>query len=296
LTSQHYPGGGVFSAPKPPLSRPQTRDYTALHLNFGRNDAALNSAHFQLHLISYFSIMARTVYPRTVTEKAPSHDVKPCFTAWRLIETQPDAATPPSAENRPQWSIQIYDTTPAASDPKHVRSMAREIHESTWPDRDLSGSNAPDRIEVYGFPLPADTPEAERVDLCIAHQKAEIASRDASGPAGFSIPPTYGKQWRRRIIILDQSSPEQSENDAEDFICVHFDPIPQGPNPNFPGDNSDLPDIRTYRFSRSKLGETMGEFRDRIRWYYETSVEERKRIQDEREELARNPRKQEEEE
>ncbi|CCF45788.1 hypothetical protein CH063_14750, partial [Colletotrichum higginsianum] len=75
--------------------------------------------------------MGKRVYPRTIVEEAPSHDGRPCYAAWQMTEMDPDTETPPDASNRPKWSIQLYDTTPAAGDREHIKATAKRLEEST---------------------------------------------------------------------------------------------------------------------------------------------------------------------
>ena len=78
------------------------------------------------------STMARSVYPRTIVEKTPNH--RPgmaSYTAWTLNDFKADGSTPPSADNRPRFSIQIYDTMPAAASDAHIKWLCEYIHECT---------------------------------------------------------------------------------------------------------------------------------------------------------------------
>ncbi|KAK1961212.1 hypothetical protein LY78DRAFT_662305 [Colletotrichum sublineola] len=215
--------------------------------------------------------MGKRVYPRTVVEEAPSHDSRPCYAAWEMTETDPDTQTPPDASNRPKWSIQIYDTTPAAGDREHVKATAIKIEESTRRVRDRRG--APDRVEVHGLPLPADTPEAERVALCTAHHRAEVAARNASGAADFFIPPTFDDLWERRILVIDkpdagEAGPSETDgNGGGAFFAVFF-----GMKPEAAAEGPGGPDYEIMRFSGKDLGDRLRGFTSSIEWFYDSYV------------------------
>lgn len=199
--------------------------------------------------------MARTVISKTIVEKAPSHDGKPCYAAWTFRHYTPGAEADPQRleEKRPKWSIQIYDTTPPAADPEHVAAMAKKIHEDTLEGRDISSSGARDRIEVHGFPLPVDMPEEERVEACVRRHKAEVAARHEARRADFFIPVMMYRPWRRRFIIIDQVR-DAWELDQEDgcFLDVNYDRLPFTPDPDHPPP-ANLPDAEHERFSHRNL-------------------------------------------
>ncbi|KAJ0165192.1 hypothetical protein CTA2_12066 [Colletotrichum tanaceti] len=228
--------------------------------------------------------MGRRVYPRTVVEEAPSHDGRPCYAAWEMTETDPDAQTPPDASNRPKWSIQLYDTTPAAGDREHVRATAKRVEDSTR--RARQRREALSRVEVHGLAVPAGTPEAERVALCAAHHRAEVAARNASGTADFFIPPTFDDLWERRILVIDkpiaaaaardESSPETNENDNDndnddddggEFLAVFFG-LKAGAATESPG----VPDYEVVRFPGKDLGDRLRSFTSSIEWFYDSYV------------------------
>ncbi|KAF6822242.1 hypothetical protein CMUS01_11168 [Colletotrichum musicola] len=210
--------------------------------------------------------MGRRVYPRTVVEEAPSHDGRPCFAAWEMVETDPDKQTPPDAyaSNRPKWSIQLYYTTPAAGDPEHVKSTAKRIEESTLQAR--SRREARSRVEVHGLPLPADTPEAERVALCMAHHRAEIAARNASGTADFFIPPTFEDLWQRRIVVIVDDGQGAGE-DGGAYLAVFFDMTPEAAAES-PGG----PAHHIVRLTGRDLGDGLQRFTSSIEWFYDSYV------------------------
>ncbi|EFQ31011.1 hypothetical protein CGRA01v4_08549 [Colletotrichum graminicola] len=214
--------------------------------------------------------MGRRVYPRTVVEKAPSHDGMPCFAAWEMTEMDPDTQTPPDASNRPKWSIQLYDTTPAASDHEHVRATAIKVEESTRQARDRRGAS--NRVEVHGLPLPAGTPEAERVALCAAHHRAEVAARNASGAPDFFIPPTFDDVWEHRIVVIEnpdagEASPSETDDKDGTFLAVFFSMKPQAA-----ADSPGGPDYEVVRFSGKDLGDRLQDFTSSIAWFYDSYV------------------------
>ncbi|WQF84006.1 hypothetical protein CDEST_09020 [Colletotrichum destructivum] len=226
--------------------------------------------------------MAKRVYPRTIVEEAPSHDGRPCYAAWQMTEMDPDTQTPPDASNRPKWSIQLYDTTPAAGDREHIKATVKRLEESTR--RARRRREATSRVEVHGLVLPAGTPEAERVALCTAHHRAEVAARNASGTADFFIPPTFDDTWERRILIIkkpdaaarDESLPgtgERDDNDDDDddgdgaFLAVFFDLKPEAA-----AEDPGIPDCVVKRFPGKELGDRLQSFTSSIEWFYDSYV------------------------
>lgn len=217
--------------------------------------------------------MGKRVYPRTIVEEAPSHDGRPCYAAWQMTETDPDTQTPPDASNRPKWSIQLYDTTAAAGDREHIKATAKRLEESTRRARQRREAHS--RVEVHGLVLPVGTPEAERVALCAAHHRAEVAARNASGTADFFIPPTFDDTWERRILIIekpdvaarDESSPGTDENDGGAFLAVFFDIKPEAA-----AEDPGIPDRVVERFPGKELGDRLQSFTSSIEWFYDSYV------------------------
>ncbi|KAF9871055.1 hypothetical protein CkaCkLH20_11472 [Colletotrichum karsti] len=210
--------------------------------------------------------MAREVFPRTVVEETPSHDGKICYAAWKLVETDARARTPPDASNRPKWSIQVYDTTPHAGDRKHVKATALKLEESTREGRAMR--SARDRVEVHGLPLPADAPEAERVARCTAHHRAEIAARNATGTTDFFIPPTFDDTWERQILIIDNPEASWDETGGA-FLAVFFDLTPEAR-----AEDPDGSDLYVVRLAGADLGQRLRPFTESIEWFYESYVED----------------------
>ncbi|KAL0942313.1 uncharacterized protein CTRU02_200199 [Colletotrichum truncatum] len=213
--------------------------------------------------------MAKKVYSRTVVEEAPSHDGKICYAAWKLTESDPDVRTSPEASNRPKWSIQVYDTTPMAGDREHIITVAQKLEESTRQGRDRRG--APNRIEVHGLPLHADTPENERVARCTAHHRAEVAERNATGVTDFFIPPTFDDTWKHRVLIIDKPEGSWDESEKQDgaFLAVFFDLQPQAR-----AEDPDGSDLHSIRFTGADLVENLRSFTKSIEWFYESYVED----------------------
>ncbi|KAI1399494.1 hypothetical protein F4819DRAFT_464778 [Hypoxylon fuscum] len=201
-------------------------------------------------------------YPKVVVERAPNHDnTNPCFTAWELcVEASddiPDVSAPGSAEQRPKLSVQMYDTTLEAGDDEHIRALVRRIYEET---EDRIGNC---RIDLYGLPMPVDTEGEERVTRCVAHQKAEIATRNATGRSDFFIPPTFGDQWDRGIIIVNK--PERDwHDDYSSFICVDFDKLPKYRSPR--------PDPHWEHCGLNSLDEAVSSLRESRQWFYDCYV------------------------
>ncbi|KAH0439390.1 hypothetical protein CcaCcLH18_02867 [Colletotrichum camelliae] len=212
--------------------------------------------------------MGKRVYPRTIVEEAPSHDGKPCYAAWEMTEMDPETQTPPDASNRPKWSIQIYETTPAAGEREYIKAIAKKIEERTRRDRDRRGAR--NRIEVHGFPLPADLPDAERVALCAEHHRAEVAVRNASGVADFFIPPSFSELWEHHIIIID--NPGTGEPNGGAFLAVSFDMRPEAAAES-PAEDPAEPDYDISRYMGKCLGDRLWDSMSFIEYFYDSYVE-----------------------
>ncbi|KAF2644054.1 hypothetical protein P280DRAFT_537718 [Massarina eburnea CBS 473.64] len=127
-----------------------------------------------------------------IVEEAPSHDSTLCFTAC----IREDVVKIPEGwssdfiipNRRPQWSIQIYDTTPQSGNPEHLITLAEMLHSETREDREAWGRGEPDSVDIWGMPLTTDASDEERIAKCKAHVLAEITSRNA--PEIFLYPAT----------------------------------------------------------------------------------------------------------
>ncbi|KAF6783484.1 hypothetical protein CSOJ01_15892 [Colletotrichum sojae] len=120
--------------------------------------------------------MGRRFYPRTVVEEAPSHDGRPCYAAWEMCEADPDIQTPPDVSNRPKWSIQLYDTTPAAADRTYIRAVAKQVEESTREARRRREAHSASRSTAFRSPPAPPTPSARR---CAQRTTAPSSPRGA---------------------------------------------------------------------------------------------------------------------
>ncbi|TDZ31412.1 hypothetical protein C8035_v005977 [Colletotrichum spinosum] len=171
--------------------------------------------------------MARTIYPRTVVEKAPSHDGKPCFAAWLLHESEKDIQTPPDeyAPERPIYSLPFYETSILADSEEHIRAVAQKLEEESRDHRDQTGQGNNVRIDTHGLALPIEVPDFVRWTKCMEHHRAEVASRNATGLKDFFIPPTCSKRWKHRIVLVEEgNSKEVGSGKAEDrFVVLYFD-------------------------------------------------------------------------
>jgi hypothetical protein len=133
---------------------------------------------------------------KTVVEPAPSHDGAPCFTAYTVDCYE---------NSRPQFVLRIYDTTPAAGNPDRIRELALKIHKGTEVERCLGPYDTEgDRIEVVGLPLPQDTADEQRAEVCMAHHMAEVSARCQHRP-DFYLPATFDNMgWWRAVVVLDR--------------------------------------------------------------------------------------------
>lgn len=184
-----------------------------------------------------------------------------------MLEDSENHMTEANDSNRPKWSIQIYDTTPRAADHSHVRERARCLEEETESKRN-SGDYYPDRIDVYGLPMPASASPEERVNTCIKHLNAEIAARDATGLGSFFIPKA-STMWERELIIISKHEREWNEEDGG-FIIVRYRSAPPPPLPE------GVSNLHWHMCTREALYNMFlrGDFRESIQWFYETFIEE----------------------
>ena len=103
-----------------------------------------------------------------VVEPLQTHDGTPCITAWSRHERQP---------TRPVGSIQVYSTT--SPSPSDISALAHKLQADVFgPGGPKNLSNYNDRLDIYGLAIPDKVSEAEIVKRCVAHQRAEIESRD----------------------------------------------------------------------------------------------------------------------
>jgi hypothetical protein len=127
----------------------------------------------------------------------------------------------------PEWSIQIYDTTPGPDDPEYLRGLAEKLHRHTREEREAAGRGRSDRIDVRGMPLATNITEEERIEKCKAHFMAETAARDVAAVDGFHIPLLEANsQWQRAIVIIDRPQ-ETWDEDEGGFLVVHCDVKPR---------------------------------------------------------------------
>ncbi|EON98439.1 putative arca-like protein [Phaeoacremonium minimum UCRPA7] len=143
----------------------------------------------------------RKILPKeAVVEQAPSHDGAPCFTAYTVDAEQ---------TTRPLFALRIYDTTPeaeAGEGADRTRQLALDIHSGTEFERcDTAPAVDRDRIEVVRLPMPADTPDEQRIERCQAHHMAEVRARTTSHRADFYLPATFDTEgWWRGLVIIDR--------------------------------------------------------------------------------------------
>jgi len=200
-----------------------------------------------------------------VVEEASSHDSTPCYTAWvreEILQVPQgwSASDFNVANERPQLSLQIYDTTPQAADPDRLKTLAETLHKETREERGAGCRDQPDRIDVWGMPFAADASKEERIAKCKAHILAEIAARQTSGDDGFHVPELRSHyQWNRAIVIIDQ--PEESWNEGEGgFLVVYWDLDPSYLEmvAQAYGEDHQEPETSAIRYTRDGLGQLLG--------------------------------------
>ncbi|KAK8021717.1 hypothetical protein PG990_006855 [Apiospora arundinis] len=163
------------------------------------------------------------IFEHYVVEQVPSRDGRtPCFTAWLREELADGCRTTWDdepirvADTRPEFAIQVYDTTTPPSSQGHgndtdngveqqLKALAQALHAETRWERDGPPGDDRDRIDVWSLPLPADLSDEERIATCKAHLLAEIAARDGGDITGFPIErcQDHGK-WGRALYIIDR--------------------------------------------------------------------------------------------
>lgn len=200
-----------------------------------------------------------------IVEQVPSHDSTPCYTAWvrKEIVQVPQGWTTSDfniTNERPQWSVQIYDTTPQSADTNHLKTLAETLHEETREERDSDGRGQPDRIDVWGMPFSADAPEEDRIAKCKAHILAQIATRETSRDGEFHVPELRSHDlWKRAIIIIDQPKESWNENEGG-FLAVYWEHHPSYLKmlAQAYGEDHREPDTRALRYTRDELGQVLG--------------------------------------
>lgn len=142
----------------------------------------------------------------TVVETAPSHDNKPSFAAYSVLE-----GTEPAdfMKQRAPYGLCVYDVTPDAN-PTRAEKMARSIFERTMAYR-RSAENEEDRVEVVAAPLPSVgepsvTAERELAEHCIRHFENERARRLVMGNAAMArswyLPELLNDSWYNMGILI----------------------------------------------------------------------------------------------
>lgn len=141
--------------------------------------------------------------PFDVIEETPSHDGTRCFSVWEDHKAIDERYAKWASNGRPKSSIQFYNTTPNSRDPEYLKAVAESIHDGTKRHRHMGGNNEwEDRLDVRGMAMPAETPDKERIDWCIAHMKAKIVARNITGKSNFFIPGTLDDESYRRVLII----------------------------------------------------------------------------------------------
>ncbi|EOO00538.1 hypothetical protein UCRPA7_3957 [Phaeoacremonium minimum UCRPA7] len=188
----------------------------------------------------------------------------PCFTAWireEIVEIPKGWTSSdfPISDRRPQWSFQIYDTTPRSDDPDHLRTLAETLHRETREERETQGHEQPDRIDVWGMPLAANASDEERITRCKTHLLAEVASRNTAESDEFHISRlSANEQWQWAILIIDR--PRELWNEGEGgFLAVYWDM-----HPNYLellkreyGEDKQEPQTSAFRYTRAELGKVL---------------------------------------
>ena len=176
-----------------------------------------------------------------VVEEGPSyHDASvSCYTAWirEEIVKVPEgwcASDFAIANERPQRSFQIYDTTPrAAEDLERLENLAREFQIELGREHGVGGRDQTARIDVWGMPMPmpfaadedGDGGEERKIEVCKKHLLAEVAARERVGDEGFLVSEFEGcGEWRRFLLIMDRQGDFWDWDGGEEraFLAVYW--------------------------------------------------------------------------
>lgn len=125
-------------------------------------------------------------------------------------------------EPRPRPSLQIYYTSPSLASTEELETVARTLETAVLKNRFATSGAGFERLDVYALPVEATTEEEGEivqhkdgrfatladadvaVQRCVAHQRAEIAAREASGGKEWYIQryDVAGGEWRRGIVVI----------------------------------------------------------------------------------------------
>ena len=193
-------------------------------------------------------------------ETLTSHDGTPCTIAWGRTILAP---------NRPPASIQIYDTTPssASNGEENAKSLSK------GPLDEAGEVHFRERLDIYGLAIDASVSEDERIAKCIAHQRAEIADREAKGRKDLHMMfwhwGTYN--YKRFILVINKETADWQDGE---MLFVWFDPVEMPEDADY-----DLPEIRVERYKG--LDKLMSEMNSVRRHFFMQCALDRKEFDDE---------------
>lgn len=203
---------------------------------------------------------------QTLIDQPPTHTPTPCFSAWvrqEIIRIPPgwSASDYNFPTQRPTYAFHIYATTPRASDPQYLETLAETLYKETREERSGRGDDL-DCIDVWGMPLGEGVSEGERVEICREHMEGEIRAREEAGVRGFGGPEVESYVYERAIVIMDRE--EGSWNEGEGgFLVVYW-----GVRPSYVerlvkvyGEGYREAEVRVRRCTRDGLGEALGGLR-----------------------------------
>ncbi|KAI3325507.1 hypothetical protein HD806DRAFT_449648 [Xylariaceae sp. AK1471] len=198
-----------------------------------------------------------------VIEQVPSHHNTPCFTAWtrEVIVKVPEgwsAGDFEISDKRPDWGVQVYDTSPGADDLERLRCLAERLFRE-------SGEDGGWRLDLWGLPLNAGTSDQERIERCKGHFLREVEARDGE-VLGMPSGGFLGK-WQRGILIIEgDGAGNESEVGGEGekgFLAVCWDVLPSYLEmlAREYGKDYEEPEVGVFRYTRSELGQVLAGFR-----------------------------------
>lgn len=198
---------------------------------------------------------------KDIIEHITTHDITPCTTAWhqKIIHGK--------SSERPGYSIQIYSTTPDSANTSHLDSVALKIFKKTFDERNDTNALQRHRLDFYGLEFPTGTSEDEKVERCIAHQKLEIAARNATGKLDLFIPGTYDTDYWQRCLYIIIEPEEKWVEGEEAFLMVMYDLVEKERE-----EDDQVDEVIHVRMGTKMLGECFGDKREMRRWFHEEVV------------------------
>lgn len=165
------------------------------------------------------------------------------------------------SEPRPRPSLQIYYASPlttTTTPTQELETVARTLETAVLKNRFATSGAGYERLDVYALPVVTTDEEEEEDDAvahkdgrfatladaditvqrCVAHQRAEVAARDANDGKEWYTQryDVAGGEWRRGIVVIRTPVAEWEWGSKEKtgrglvLSTVMFDPTKDGPD------------------------------------------------------------------